>query len=195
MTQNIPDRDSAMALLKKYNKTDRMIKHALSVEAVMRHFSKRFNGDEEKWGIIGLVHDLDYEMYPEEHCTKTREILEENNWPEEYIRAVVSHGWGICSDVEPLSDLEKVLYAGDELSGLVSATALVRPSKSIMDLTAKSVKKKWKDKSFSAGVDRSIIEKGAEMLNIEITELITETIKGMQKVARDIGLEGITEQA
>ena len=134
-------------------------------------------------------------MYPEEHCTKTREILEENNWPEEYIRAVVSHGWGICSDVEPLSDLEKVLYAGDELSGLVSATALVRPSKSIMDLTAKSVKKKWKDKSFSAGVDRSIIEKGAEMLNIEITELITETIKGMQKVARDIGLEGITEQA
>jgi len=190
MTQKIPDRDSAMVLLKKYNKTERMIKHALSVEAVMRHFALRYGEDEEKWGIIGLIHDLDYEMFPENHCTKTKEILEQNHWPDEYIRAVVSHGWGICSDVEPISDLEKVLYSVDELSGLVSATALVRPSKSIMDLSAKSVKKKWKDKSFSAGVDRSIIEKGAAMLNIEITELINETIKGMQKVASDIGLKG-----
>lgn len=119
-------------------------------------------------------------------------ILRENGWPEEYIRAVVSHGWEICSDVEPRSELEKVLFAIDELTGLVVTTALVRPSKSVMDVKPKSVKKKWKDKRFAAGVDRTIIEKGAQMLGVEISELITDTITGMQEVAEAIGLKGVT---
>ncbi|NLJ65853.1 MAG: hydrolase, partial [Clostridiales bacterium] len=146
--------------------------------------------DKEKWGIIGLIHDLDYEKYPDEHCTKTREILTERGWPEDYIRAVVSHGWGICSDVEPEEKMEKVLYTIDELTGLIAATALMRPSKSILDLTTKSVRKKWKQKSFAAGVDRGIIEKGVQMLGMELGEVMAETIKGMQKVADEIGLKG-----
>jgi putative nucleotidyltransferase with HDIG domain len=191
MSSNIPSREQAFNLLKKYNKNENLIKHALAVEGVMRYFARKRGGDEEKWGIIGLIHDLDYEQFPEEHCRKTEEILKENNWPQEYIRAVVSHGWGICSDVEPKTVLEKVLYAIDELTGLVVTTALVRPSKSVMDLKAKSVKKKWKDKRFAAGVDRSIIDKGAQMLGMERTELITDTIMGMREVAEEIGLKGI----
>ena len=124
---------------------------------------------------------------------KTEEILKENDWPEEYIRAAISHGWGICTDVKPESDLEKVLYAIDELTGLVVTSALVRPSKSVMDMKAKSVKKKWKQKQFAAGVDRSIIEKGAEMLGVELGELITDTIMGMREVAEEIGLKGNVE--
>ena len=191
MTSNIPTREQAFDLLKKYNKSENLIKHALAVEGVMRYFARKREEDEEKWGIIGLIHDLDYEQFPEEHCRKTEEILRENNWPQEYIRAVVSHGWGICSDVEPKTELEKVLYAIDELTGLVVTTALVRPSKSVMDLKAKSVKKKWKDKRFAAGVDRSIIDKGAQMLGMERTELITDTIMGMREVSEEIGLKGI----
>ena len=191
MNPNIPTREQALNLLKIYNKNENLIKHALAVEAVMRYFARKRADDEEKWGIIGLIHDLDYEQFPEEHCRKTEEILKENNWPQEYIRAVVSHGWGICSDVEPKTELEKVLYAIDELTGLVVTTALVRPSKSVMDLKAKSVKKKWKDKRFAAGVDRSIIDKGAQMLGLERTELITDTIMGMREVAEEIGLKGV----
>ena len=191
MNSNIPTREQAFNLLKKYNKTENLIKHALAVEGVMRYFARKRGKDEEKWGIIGLIHDLDYEQFPEEHCRKTEEILKENNWPQEYIRAVVSHGWGICSDVEPNTELEKVLYAIDELTGLVVTTALVRPSKSVMDLKAKSVKKKWKDKRFAAGVDRSIIDKGAQMLSMERPELITDTIMGMREVAEEIGLKGV----
>ena len=168
MSSNIPTREQAYDLLKKYNQSEGLIKHALAVEGVMRYFARQRGEDEEKWGIIGLVHDLDYEQFPEEHCRKTEEILKEHAWPQDYIRAVVSHGWGICSDVEPQTELEKVLYAIDELTGLVVTSALVRPSKSVMDLKAKSVLKKWKDKRFAAGVDRSIIIKGAEMLGIEI---------------------------
>lgn len=185
-----PTRDDAFNLLKKYTKTPGLINHALTVEGVMRYFAEKYGEDKEKWGVIGLVHDIDYEMYPEEHCVKAREILEENAWPEEYVRAVISHGWGICTETEPLSLLEKVLYATDELTGLVTTTALVRPSKSVMDMKAKSVKKKWKDKRFAAGVDRSIIEKGAGMLEMEIGDLITETILGMRTVAEEIGLKG-----
>jgi putative nucleotidyltransferase with HDIG domain len=188
MPTEIPSRDQAYALLTQYTKSDSLIKHALAVEGVMRHFARQRGEDEEKWGVIGLVHDLDYEMYPEQHCRKSAEILEKDHWPADYIRAVVSHGWGICSDVQPESDLEKVLYAVDELTGLVVTTALVRPSKSVMDLKVKSVKKKWKDKRFAAGVDRSIIEKGAQMLEMEIGALITETIMGMRAVADAIGL-------
>ncbi|MFY9177495.1 MAG: HDIG domain-containing metalloprotein [Caldicoprobacterales bacterium] len=188
MDKIVPTREIAMELLKEYNQNESLIKHALAVEGVMRHFAELFGEDQEKWGIIGLIHDLDYEKYPEEHCTKTKEILEERNWPEDYIRAVVSHGWQICSDVEPVERMEKVLYTIDELTGLITATALMRPSKSVMDLTVKSVKKKWKQKSFAAGVDRSIIERGAQMLGMELNEIIDETIKGMQKVADEIGL-------
>jgi len=191
MNSHIPTREQAFNLLKKYNKNENLIKHALAVEGVMRYFARKREDNEEKWGIIGLIHDLDYEQFPEEHCRKTEEILKENNWPQEYIRAVVSHGWGICSDVEPKTELEKVLYAIDELTGLVVTTALVRPSKSVMDLNAKSVKKKWKDKRFAAGVDRSIIDKGAQMLGMERTELITDTIMGMREVAEEIGLKGV----
>lgn len=190
MNPDIPTREQAYILLKKYNKNESLIKHALAVEGVMRYFARKREEDEDKWGIIGLIHDLDYEQFPEEHCRKTEEILRENEWPKEYVRAVVSHGWGICSDVEPKTELEKVLYAIDELTGLVVTTALVRPSKSVMDLKAKSVKKKWKDKRFAAGVDRTIIEKGAEMLGMELTELITDTIMGMRDVAEEIGLKG-----
>ena len=186
----VPTRDEAFALLKKHNSSESLIKHALAVEGVMRFCARKRNGDEEKWGIIGLIHDLDYEQFPDQHCKKSEAILREHDWPEEYIRAVMSHGWGICTDIEPKSEMEKVLYAIDELTGLVTTTALVRPSKSVMDLKPKSVKKKWKDKRFAAGVDRSIIEKGAEMLEVELTDLILDTIMGMQEVAEPIGLKG-----
>jgi predicted hydrolase (HD superfamily) len=190
MAEKIPTRQEALALLQEYNKNDSLLKHAYAVEGVMRYVAKKRGEDEDKWGIIGLIHDLDYERFPDHHCTKTREILQEHNWPEEYIRAAVSHGWGICSDTEPVSVLEKTLYAIDELTGLVTASVLVRPSKSVMDLTVKSVKKKWKSPAFAAGVDRSIIEKGAGMLGVEVGELIEDTIRGMQEVAEAIGLKG-----
>jgi putative nucleotidyltransferase with HDIG domain len=193
MGSQIPTREEALALLRQYNKNESLIKHAMAVEGVMRYMARKRGGDEEKWGVIGLIHDLDYEQFPDQHCKKTEEILKENNWPEEYIRAVVSHGWGICSEVKPESDMEKVLYAIDELTGLVVTSALVRPSKSVMDMKAKSVKKKWKQKQFAAGVDRSIIEKGAEMLGVELSELITDTIMGMREVAEEIGLKGNVE--
>ncbi len=191
MHSNAPTREEAYRLLTEYNKSKSLIKHALAVEGVMRYFARKRGEDEEKWGVIGLVHDLDYEQYPDEHCKKTAEILKENDWPEDYIRAVVSHGWGLCSDVEPLTEMEKTLYAIDELTGLVAAAALIRPTKSIMDMKTKSVKKKWKDKRFAAGVDRSVIEKGAEMLGMELGDLMTDTLAGMREVAEEIGLKGV----
>ncbi len=190
MTDKVPSREEAMAVLQEFNQNEGLIKHALAVEAVMRYMARKYGEEEETWGVIGLIHDLDYEKYPEQHCKKTAEILHERGWPEEYIRAVVSHGWGICTDVEPQTDLEKVLYTIDELTGLIVAAVLVRPSKSILDLTAKSVKKKWKDKRFAAGVDRELIEKGAAMLNVELTDLITDTILGMRDAAEELGLKG-----
>ena len=189
-----PTREDAFDLLNEFTKSESLIKHGLAVEGVMRYFAKKNNEDIEKWGIIGLIHDMDYEMYPEAHCIKVREIMEEREWPEEYIRAVQSHGYGLCVDVKPETLLEKTLYAIDELTGLITATALVRPSKSVMDMKAKSVKKKWKAKQFSAGVDRSIIEKGAEDLGVELTDLITDTIMGMREVADAIGLKGSVEE-
>jgi putative nucleotidyltransferase with HDIG domain len=190
MDSHTPTRETALALLKEFNQSESLIKHALAVEAVMRRFARQRGQDEEKWRVVGLVHDLDYEKFPDQHCRKTEEILRERRWPEEYIRAVVSHGWGICSDVKPESEMEKVLFAIDELTGLVTTSALVRPSKSVLDMEASSVKKKWKDKRFAAGVDRSIIEKGAAMLGMDLPALITETILGMREVAEDIGLKG-----
>lgn len=185
-----PTREEAWKLLLEFNENESLIKHALCVEGVMRYMARRRGEDEEKWGVIGLVHDLDYEKYPEEHCKKTPEILKQRGWPEEYIRAIVSHGWGLCSEVEPRQEMEKALYAIDELTGLITAVALVRPSRSVMDLEVKSVKKKWKDKAFAAGVNRSVIEKGAAMLGMDVWQLAQEVILGMREVAHSIGLKG-----
>ena len=190
MAQKVPTRDEALALLQEYNENDGLIRHALAVEGVMRYWARKTGQDVEKWGVIGLVHDLDYERFPDQHCQKTEEILRQHDWPEEYIRAVLSHGWGLCTDVEPQSELEKVLYAVDELTGLVAATALVRPSRSVLDMKPKSVKKKWKDARFAAGVDRAVIEKGAAMLGVELSALIGDVIMGMREVAEEIGLKG-----
>ena len=185
-----PTREAAFKLFLQYNKSESLLKHALAVEGVMRYMARKSGEDEDKWGIVGLVHDLDYEMYPDQHCTMTEKILRENSWPEEYIRAVLSHGWGLASEVEPVSLLEKTIYAIDELTGLVATSALVRPSKSVMDMEARSVKKKWNDRKFAAGVNRSVIEKGAEMLGVTLDELITDCIMGMRTVAKETGLAG-----
>jgi putative nucleotidyltransferase with HDIG domain len=185
-----PTRDDAWRVLTEHVRSENLRRHALAVEAVMRYAARKRGADQDLWGAIGLVHDVDYERFPEEHLRHARAILEAAGWPEECIRAVESHGWGICSEVEPRSDMEKTLYAVDELTGLVAAAALVRPSKSVLDLPVKSVRKKWKDKAFAAGVDRSVIEKGAEMLGVELTDLISDTIEGMRAVAEEIGLRG-----
>lgn len=188
MPEHIPTYDEALALLKEFNNSESLLKHAYAVEGVMRYMARKKGEDEEKWGIVGLVHDLDYERFPEQHCVKTQEILVERGWPQEYIRAVASHGWGICNDIEPRTDMEKTLYTVDELTGLITAAALVRPSKSVLDMEAKSVIKKWKDKAFAAGVNRSIIEKGTAMLGVDLPALITDAIMGMREVAGKIGL-------
>jgi len=190
MSNGVPTHEQAMTLLRKYNKSESLLKHAFAVEGVMKYMAKKAGEDVEKWGIIGLIHDLDYEMYPEQHCKMTEMILRENNWPEEYIRAVLSHGWGLATDVEPLSLLEKTIYAVDELTGLVATSALVRPSKSVLDMEVRSVKKKWNDRRFAAGVDRSVIEKGAAMLGVSLDDLINDCIMGMREVAEEIGLGG-----
>jgi predicted hydrolase (HD superfamily) len=190
MGETKPTRQEALELLHRFNETDSLRKHAYAVEAVMRYIARKRGETEEMWGIVGLIHDLDYERFPDQHCRKTEEILREQGWPEEIIRAAVSHGWGICSDVMPQTDMEKYLYAIDELTGLVVTTALIRPSKSVLEVQVKSVKNKWKDKRFAAGVNRSVIEKGAEMLQVPLDELIDDTIKGMQEVAEAIGLKG-----
>lgn len=187
MEQN---RENALAIFKEFNTSESLYTHALSVEAVMRYAAQQRGYDPDFWGIVGLLHDIDYEKYPEEHCVKAAEILQDRGWSEDIIHAVVSHGWGICSDVEPQHEMEKVLFACDELTGLITATVLVRPSKSIMDLGVKSVRKKWKTKGFSAAIDRSIIEKGAEMLKMESSDLIAMTIEGMKTAAPAIGLAG-----
>ncbi|MBR9984943.1 MAG: HDIG domain-containing protein [Desulfosarcina sp.] len=192
MNHPMPTREDALVLLKTYNRSESLIRHAFAVEGVMRYMARKYGEDEEVWGVVGLIHDLDYEQFPDQHCKKTEAILRENSWPDSLIRAVVSHGWGICSDVKPTTQMEKVLFAIDELTGLVATSALVRPTKSVMDMKAKSVKKKWKDKRFAAGVDRSIIQRGADMLGVELGDLITDTIMGMREVAAEIGLKGNT---
>ncbi|MEW6187636.1 MAG: HDIG domain-containing metalloprotein [Thermodesulfobacteriota bacterium] len=186
--QPAPNREQTLALLRQYNQNQSLIHHALAVEAVMRYLARKKGADEETWGLIGLIHDLDYERFPEEHCHKTKTILEEAGWPEAWIRAVISHGWGLCNDVEPLTDLEKTLYTVDELTGLVTAAALVRRSKSVLDLEAKSVLKKWKQKNFAAGVNREVIEKGLQMLGMDLEDLVQEVIMGLREAAEAIGL-------
>jgi predicted hydrolase (HD superfamily) len=188
MEDKRPTRQEALDLLLRYNKTPSLIGHGRAVEAAMRYQARKHGEDEEKWGVIGLVHDLDYERYPEEHCVKTEEILRAENWPEDYIRAVLSHGWGLVNDIEPHSLLEKTIYTVDELSGFVSACALVRPSKSVSDLEVKSVKKKWKQKSFAAGVDRQVVENGIRMLETDFDTVTGEVIAALREVADEIGL-------
>ena len=190
MAERTPTRDEALALLTQYNQSDRALKHALAVEAVMRHLAAKAGADADEWGLVGLIHDLDYEQFPDAHCAKTAELLAQADWPDRLIRAAVSHGWGICCDVEPVTDIERTLYAIDELTGLVAAAALVRPSRSVLDLSAKSVRKKWNQKRFAAGVDRSIIEKGAAMLGVELSDLITDVIAAMRTIADDLALTG-----
>jgi len=195
MSTHTPTREEAFSLLKEFNQNESLIKHALAVEGVMRYVARKRGEDEEKWGVIGLVHDLDYDRYPQQHCQKTEEILRERGWPEDYIHAVLSHGWGLCTDVEPQHEMETVLYAIDELTGLVTAVALVRPSKSVLDMKVKSVNKKWKDKSFAAGANREIIQKGADMLGVDLSELFEDVIAGMREVAEAIGLKGNVGEA
>ena len=190
METHTPTRDEAWALLNEYNTNPGLVKHALAVEAVMRYMARKRGQDEEAWGVVGLIHDLDYERFPDQHCKKTEEILRERDWPEGLVRAVVSHGYGLCTDVEPQTEMEKVLYAIDELTGLVVATALVRPSRSVMDMAAKSVRKKWKDKAFAAGVNRAVVEDGARRLGMDLPDLITDTIMGMREAAEELGLAG-----
>ena len=191
MTTFIPNRNFAFTILKEYTQNKSLIRHALTIEAVMRYFAELFGEKEvEKWGIIGLLHDIDYERYADKHCLMVREILSPHGFPEEYLRAIESHGYKLVTAVEPVEKLEKVLYATDELTGLIAATVLLRPSKSLMDLNVSSVKKKWKQKSFASGVNRDVIAEGAQMLGIELDVLIEHTIKGMQTAAEEIGLKG-----
>jgi putative nucleotidyltransferase with HDIG domain len=182
------DREKAFTLLKTYNETESLINHGLAVAGVMTHFSKLEGEDPEYWGIVGLLHDLDYEKFPEEHCVKVVEILGEHGYDEAFIRSVVSHGYGLCAAVEPTQQMEKILYATDELTGLITACAYMRPSKSVNDLEVKSVKKKFKTLNFAAGVNREVVTKGAEMAGYSLDELIQETILGMRAVAEEIGL-------
>lgn len=183
-------RQEAYELLTKYNKNESLIKHGYAVEAVMRYFARQFGENEEYWGNIGLIHDLDYELYPDEHCHKTKEIMEQEGIDKDIIHAVISHGWNICIDVKPEHKMEKVLYTIDELTGLITATVYMRPNKSILDLGVKSVKKKFKQASFAAGVNREVILSGCEMLDMDLDTVILWTIEGMKEAAKDLELVG-----
>lgn len=183
-------REEAWELLTEYTKTPALRKHALAVEAVMRHFARLRGEEEEMWGIAGLLHDLDYEKFPTEHCKKAEEIMKEHGIDDIYIRAMNCHAYGICTNVKPESQMEKVLFTIDELTGLINALCLMRPSRSVLDLEVKSVKKKFKDKSFASGVNRDVVRSGCEMLGMELDEVIRETIAGMKEKAQEIGLKG-----
>ncbi len=175
-------REEAYALLTEFNKEPFHLQHALTVEGVMRYFAKElgYADEEDFWGTVGLLHDLDFELYPEQHCVKCVEIMSERELDERLIHAVASHGFGICSEVEPEHQMEKVLFATDELTGLIGAAALMRPSKSVQDMELKSLKKKYKDKKFAAGCSRDVISKGAEMLGWELDELLEKTLDAMK---------------
>ena len=175
-------REEAWNLLKEYNQEPFHLQHGLTVEGCLRYFARELGyGDEEDfWGMVGLLHDLDFEKYPEQHCRKEAEILKEKGWDERLIHAVASHGWPRCSDVEPQEEMEKVLYAVDELSGLIGAAALMRPSKSVQDMEVKSLKKKFKDKHFAAGCSRDVIQQGADLLGWDLNKLFEQSILAMR---------------
>ena len=175
-------RADALALLKKYNKEHFHLQHAFTVEAVMKYFAQKlgYADEAEHWGIVGLLHDIDFELYPDEHCKKAVELLKDGGVGDDIIHSVCSHGYGIVVDVKPEHEMEKVLFACDELTGLIWACALMRPSKSTKDMELKSLKKKYKDKKFAAGCSRDIIAKGAEMLGWELDKLLSDTLEAMQ---------------
>lgn len=181
-------REQAFALLKKYNAESFHIRHALTVEGVMRWYARElgYGQEEEYWGITGLLHDIDFEQYPDQHCRKSPELLREGGVGEDMIRSVCSHGYGLCSDIEPEHQMEKVLFATDELTGLIGAAALMRPSKSVMDMEVKSLKKKFKDKRFAAGCSREVIEKGAHILGWELNDLFEKTIQAMRSCEQEV---------
>lgn len=181
-------REEALSVLKQYTKSEALIRHALAVEAVMRYFAREAGEDEEYWGAVGLLHDVDYEMYPEEHCQKAPELLERAGYDGDFIYSVISHGHGIVVEAEPKKYMEKVLFTIDELTGLIAAVAIMRPSKSVMDLGVKSVTKKFKDKRFAAGVNREVVLLGCQKLNMELNDVIEKCILGMRTVAAEIGL-------
>lgn len=176
----MPDRDQALAVFGKYNQSPSLLRHALAVEAVLRRFAREWGEDEEYWGMVGLLHDVDYEMHPDEHCRRAPDMLREAGFDEAFIRAVVSHGYGICVDVAPESRMEKALFATDELTGLIAAAVLMLPSKSLDDLKLSSLKKKFKDRKFAAGVSREVILEGCGMLGMTLDEVMLETIEGMR---------------
>ena len=178
--------EKAFKLLLKYNKEKFHIQHALTVGAVMKWYAKESGYDENYWSIVGLLHDLDFEIYPQEHCIKAAEILKEEGYGEDVIHAVCSHGYGIMVDVKPEHEMEKALYAMDELTGLIGAAALMRPSKSVADMELKSVKKKFKDKAFAAGCSRDIIVNGAEILGWDLDKLLNTTLEAMQATESDV---------
>lgn len=179
-------REEALELVKKYNQEPFHIQHALTVEGVMRWFARENQEDEDFWGVAGLLHDVDFEKWPEEHCKKASELLAEIGASDELVHAVCSHGYGVCSDVEPVDQMEKILFAADELTGLIWAAALMRPSKSVMDMEVKSIKKKFKDKRFAAGCSREIIQRGADMLGWDLNELFEKTLEAMRSCEADV---------
>ncbi len=180
----VPSYEEGLELLKKYNKDEFHIEHGITVGEVMGYFSKIYDPDNyDYWRIVGLLHDIDFEEYPDLHCKKCIEILEEENIDKSIIRSIVSHGYLSCQeDTPPEKTMEKVLYAVDELTGIIYAAKLMRPSKSTLDMNLKSVKKKFKDKKFAAGCHRDVIIRGAEMLDMDIDDLILETLKAMQEM-------------
>ena len=187
----IPTREEALALIRQHNKEESHIHHAQAVEATMRHFAELYHEDPELWGIVGLLHDVDWEetsSAPETHCHVAPEILRNAGVDENIIHAVQSHGFGICTDVEPANNMERTLFTIDELTGLIITAGLVRPSKSLADLELKSVKKKWKDKAFARGVNRDIIRQGAEKMNMPLDDVINETISALRPVEKSIGM-------
>lgn len=190
-------RAEALALLQKYNKEPFHILHGLTVEGAMRYFAKDLGYEEDidYWGIVGLLHDIDFELYPEQHCQKAPELLREGGASEDMIYSICSHGYGICCDLEPKQQMEKVLFACDELTGLIGAAAKMRPSKSVMDMELKSLKKKYKDKCFAAGCSRDIIAQGAEMLGWTLDELLERTILAMRSCEAGVNAEMETLEA
>ena len=175
------DREKALEILKKYNKEEFHIRHALTVEGVMRYFANEMNEDIQYWGIVGLLHDVDFEMYPEEHCIKCVELLKENGVEDKMIHSICSHAYGMHTDIKPEHIMEKILFATDELTGLIWATTKMRPSKSTKDMEVSSLKKKFKDKKFAAGCSRDVIKQGAEMLGWELDTLFEKTILAMRE--------------
>jgi putative nucleotidyltransferase with HDIG domain len=186
----MPSRDDALELWRKYNDDDFLYRHALSVEAAMRYFAAKYGEDSEYWGLVGLLHDIDYQKFPEEHLKHSREMLSPAGYSDDFIRAVESHGYSLVNDIEPKLKMEKVLFVVDELTGFIYACAIMRPSKSVLDIEVKSVTKKFKTAAFAAKIRRDIIQQGADMLGIPLNELISETIIALRPVAAEIGLKG-----